>query len=572
MTYIKNSAIAGADYNSLAGSTSDPAASSLAATNKAGYLWGVGYGDRGYGRTTPSVSMKSAGATVAREWDELRSVVQAIATWQNTSTVLNPPSSAFDQGAPIVAHERDAPSLNAYDLTDLISLLDTNRFNYQLANMALSSNVASTTRTTTWGGGAGSITTEMTVDFESENSARYFFNTGGEIRIGLEHPNTSTPIDVSWNTILSNLTISLKAKQTSRLSGSYGTGTSIGYYGLTSTFQTIYSGMNLGLGSYSVNDFYVEAKVNSVAGLNGGNGTSITLKIVLVDEQTVVGAVSAGTTVTLSHLRASSSISLAAPIVTLDAPFSGAPGGGSGSTISVDVTSTNNYVANTAKIPGYVAGSTNAVFNIIGNIGSASTGSFAFVVDTSWASTDTVTVNIASGVRIVGKGGKGADSSVNSGASGGPAFRAQRPITLTNDGIIGGGGGGGGGGAGGYISGGGKGADSYSPGGGGGGGRGKDNSLGGAPGPTQPANAAYAGQGGTISGPGAGGQGAAGGGYGGTGGALGSAGGQGGLYNTAYGWSQWYAASSGGAPGQAINGLANINNGTVPGTIFGGQS
>lgn len=573
MAYIKNSAIAGTDYNSLAGSTADAAASAVAATNRAGHIWGVGFGDRGYGMTTPSVATKSAGAVVAREWDELRSVINSISSWQNTPMPLTPPVSAFAQGAPIVAHERDAPSLNTYDLPDMVALLDTNRFNYQLANMALTASALTTTRTTVWGAGGGVITAQMTVDFQSENAARYFFNTGGDIRIGLNHPITSSPIDSYWNSILNNLSISLRARQTVALSGTFGTGTAIGYYNLLPTYQTVYGGFNLGSGAYSTNDFYIEAKVNSVVGLNGGNGTSITFRIFLVDEQTKAATVAAGTTATLSYLRAASGIVRPAPIVTLDTPFTPPV---VRTPVTINVGTINNYTANTAKAAGYVAGLTDAVFNITGQVGSASTGSFAFDVDTSWASTDTVTVNIASGVRIVGKGGKGADSSVNSGASGGPAFRAQRPITLTNDGIIGGGGGGGGGGAGGYASGAGKFPDAYTPGGGGGGGQGKDNSLGGAPGPAQTGQVAYAGQGGTISGPGAGGQGGTntefglvGGGYGGAGGALGSAGGGGGQW---HGGTQWYAASSGGAPGQAINGLANINNGTVPGTIFGGQS
>ena len=601
MAYIKNSAIAGTDYNSLAGSTADAAASAVAATNRAGHIWGVGFGDRGYGMTTPSVATKSAGAVVAREWDELRSVINSISSWQNTPMPLTPPVSAFAQGAPIVAHERDAPSLNTYDLPDMVALLDTNRFNYQLANMALTASALTTTRTTVWGAGGGVITAQMTVDFQSENAARYFFNTGGDIRIGLNHPITSSPIDSYWNSILNNLSISLRARQTVALSGTFGTGTAIGYYNLLPTYQTIYGGFNLGSGAYNTNDFYIEAKVNSVVGLNGGNGTSITFRIFLVDEQTKAATVAAGTTATLSYLRAASGIVRPAPIVTLDTPFTPPV---VRTPVNINVGTINNYTANTAKAAGYVAGLTDAVFNITGEVGSTSVGSFAFVVDTTWAAGDTVTVNIASGARVVGKGGNGGQLGSINGQSGGPAFRAQRPISLTNAGVIAGGGGGGGGG--GQVAG----ATDFGPyviagGGGGGGGAGINPGGGGAPNGSNSGSAGVsgsrpsspfqdepspglAGTPTTGSGP-SGFYGLGGisyseyapthyiyGGNGGNGGNLGSAGTagiQGGRAPSITSFDDTFApAGDGGAAGQAISGLANINNGSVPGTVFGGQS
>ena len=64
-------------------------------------------------------------------------------------------------------------------------------------------------------------------------------------------------------------------------------------------------------------------------------------------------------------------------------------GGSSGRTAkAVTISaSTQNYTANTAKVTGYVSGTTDVTFTINSGVvvGSASTGSYAFIVNTSWA-------------------------------------------------------------------------------------------------------------------------------------------------------------------------------------------
>lgn len=151
---------------------------------------------------------------------------------------------------------------------------------------------------------------------------------------------------------------------------------------------------------------------------------------------------------------------------------------------------TNNYVANTAKVAGYVAGKTDVTFVINSGVtvGSGSTGSYAFAVDTSWAAGDTVRVTNAG--QVLGAGGKGgAGGNCNypsnitagaGGASGGPAISVARATTWTNTGTVGGAGGGGGGGGACYINF--KGSIAAYSGGGGGGGRGQNGGGGGSAG------------------------------------------------------------------------------------------
>ena len=145
--------------------------------------------------------------------------------------------------------------------------------------------------------------------------------------------------------------------------------------------------------------------------------------------------------------------------------------GGGSSRVSSNITisaNTANYVLNTAKVTGYVAGSTDVTLTINSGVVvySGSTGSYAFQVDSSWAAGDTVT--IVNNGTILGRGGNGGNGSnnqignylyLNTGGGGGSYKTGQ----ATGNGGNGGFGGGGGGGAAsdnGFASGaGGKGGD-----------------------------------------------------------------------------------------------------------------
>lgn len=145
-------------------------------------------------------------------------------------------------------------------------------------------------------------------------------------------------------------------------------------------------------------------------------------------------------------------------------------------TISAD---TQNYLLNTAKVTGYSAGNTDVTLVINSGIyiGSASTGSYALTVNSSWAVGDTVTVvNNGFIVGAGGAGGKGNTGGTNAG-SGGPAVSVARTTVITNNGTVGGGGGGGSGGNAAAVTY--KGSTLYYGGGGGGGGQGYNGGAGG---------------------------------------------------------------------------------------------
>jgi hypothetical protein len=141
--------------------------------------------------------------------------------------------------------------------------------------------------------------------FSSEDKARYFFNSGGLLNLTLAHPSTTTTQNSNWNTILSALgTISFGAHATTR-SGSGGTPANIGYYELTGSAQSVFSGA-IGTGAYTANTIDVTAWSTNIVGANGAKGSIVKIKVVLTDghTNTFSDTVAAGTVASIGYRKA----------------------------------------------------------------------------------------------------------------------------------------------------------------------------------------------------------------------------------------------------------------------------
>lgn len=299
MTYVTNGVAQTQDYNNLIGDSNLVAApSSAIATQKAGYLWGVGYGDRGYGQTTPALSLITNKTIQTNEWNTLRSILLSMGNQQGLILSNLPP---VVNAGNIIEHQQ------GFSLA-LISI-DTGRLNSTSGGKTLFTNQASSTRGSTWGTNAvPSISATLLVSFSDENNARYFFNTGGTINFNLSHPSVTTPQNQNWNQVLSALgTILFSANNTNR-TGSGGTTNAIGYYNLTTSYQTIFNGTNIGGGAYSSNDVLIEAQRESFVGQNGANGAEIRFRITLSDQHSNVFSdlVAAGTNCTIAISKSTS--------------------------------------------------------------------------------------------------------------------------------------------------------------------------------------------------------------------------------------------------------------------------
>lgn len=302
MTYQSNSSIVASDINSLTGGivATSPFLSDASAINKLSALYGVGYGSRGYGQSAISIPIISSGQQISSgHWLTVRSLLEACCNQTGTSKTLLPPTTFFAAGSQIIAADGVGTT---YDLPSLVTLCDTNRFSTHPFGTSLTSNVLTMTRSSTW---SSLITGTIRATFSSSDKARYFFNSGGQIRFNFYQPSAATPQSLSWSNVFSNIgTITFSAMQ-STISGTLGTAT-IGYYGLNTAAQNVFSAINSGTGAYTANDVIMTAAYSGSTA-NGAKGNIIDFTFSLNDQHTnaFFDSVAAGTNVKVDILTSS---------------------------------------------------------------------------------------------------------------------------------------------------------------------------------------------------------------------------------------------------------------------------
>jgi hypothetical protein len=338
MTYASGSAVLAADYNNLAGEVlyTSPFSSSAAALNKASAIYGIGYGDIGYGQTSIALPLKTIGQRVdAADWVTLRDVISSIATHQGTTLSQLPLASYFTSGQPITP----ANTALAHLSNSLLSV-NSNRLNYNLTGMSLLSGVASMTRATSW---STSISGSFQIAFSSEDASRFFFNSGGQIRIRFSHSSTSSVQNVLWGNLVNAVGSIVMGAHGTVITGNLNVGTAyqntyahnstntvqtnyaaggIGYYELGTTNSVIFNGDNIGgmiAGEYAANDIYVYANANGTLS-NGSRGKTIVLSFTLNDQHTNAfsDTVSAGTVAYVDIFKATGNLAgIETPTVTV---------------------------------------------------------------------------------------------------------------------------------------------------------------------------------------------------------------------------------------------------------------
>ena len=127
-------------------------------------------------------------------------------------------------------------------LESLATNISTDRFEVDASNLdIISIPAANSTRasTPTW---STSIDHIFTMTWPTEEDRRHFFNTGGEIRFSADVSYTGSQAKtVDWQTILNAMgSTSFKATSTAN-NAAVGTGSSIGNYDLTNSYQIVYS-------------------------------------------------------------------------------------------------------------------------------------------------------------------------------------------------------------------------------------------------------------------------------------------------------------------------------------------
>jgi hypothetical protein len=270
MSYAQFGLIEASDYNTLAGG--NPVTSS----GRINTVWATGGGSAGYGQT--ALANVSVGSSVlASNWANLVNTTANAASHQGTSiTSVTAPSAG------------NTITFNSAISTNLTTIYN-NRLN-AAAQGGTSSNTV--TRGSSW---SSSLTFSQTVTFVSGDAARYFFNAGGQLAITCSHSDTSTPANVLFNGLASNIGTVILSSPTSGTvtiaSTSYNGVTKIGgggnsptissnngYYALTTANANVFTQTaSTGPGSYLNSFIRIIAVSNGTQGSNSDAGSIITL-------------------------------------------------------------------------------------------------------------------------------------------------------------------------------------------------------------------------------------------------------------------------------------------------------
>jgi hypothetical protein len=237
MTYSSGSLIQATDYNTFtttSGGLND--------------IWASGSGDKGWGQTA-FTSANTADTVTATQWAKL---VNNLATSGSQTN-----SSLTSRTAPTAGTTISVLSAVATD----IATITTNRGNAAAVGTEYGTFSGTTSKTTATGSAqtTWTITFTHTVTFPDANSARYFWNAGGLVRLQYGKSSTGTDIDADWNTfagLCGSIYVSGRVNSaaqtiagtsytgTTRIGGTGGTQTTLatttGWYQLTSTPATIF--------------------------------------------------------------------------------------------------------------------------------------------------------------------------------------------------------------------------------------------------------------------------------------------------------------------------------------------
>ena len=291
MSYAQYGTIQASDFNTLVGGNPTTTANTLNA------VWATGGSAAGYGQT--AIANVVSGQTVA-------------ATSQWASLVTNTANSATHQGSSITAVTTPVAGGTITYLSAIptnLTTIYTNRLNAATQG-ATTSNTA--TRATTW---STQLTFTHTATFANGDAARYFFNSGGQLKLTFAQPNGTSMANAfnSLTTAISTLVLSAPSSGTITVAGtSYsgftkigGTGspspyaTNTGYYALTTANANVFLQTTGTPAGYTTSFINVLVKSNGTQGSNGDAGSIITITTIW-DEVPDGLTVTAGSATTLT--------------------------------------------------------------------------------------------------------------------------------------------------------------------------------------------------------------------------------------------------------------------------------
>jgi len=293
MTYAQNQTILATDYNTLVGGNPTTTSNTLNAT------WATGGGAAGYGQTAEA-NVATGDTIGATKWANLVNKTANAISHQGISGTV-PVTAPVTGGT--VTYLSGIP-------TNLTSIY---------ANRASAATQGSTTANTvaygsTWG---SLLTFTHTVTFANGDAARYFFNSGGQLKLTCSHANSTSGINLLFNGLASNVgtvVMSSPISGSANIAGVSFNGitkiggggttptisTNSGYYAMTTSNANVFTQTaSTGPSGYLSTFIRVIAKSNGTQGSNSDAGNVITLYTVW-DEVPDGLTVGTGSTVTVT--------------------------------------------------------------------------------------------------------------------------------------------------------------------------------------------------------------------------------------------------------------------------------
>jgi hypothetical protein len=227
---------------------------------------GTGATTFGYGQNIYSSAITSGTIIQKVQWDAVRFDIVNCYIHQTG----NIPSAITVSTSDTITDDASGAYQN-YDY--FADVLTNNRFDVATGQFAISA-IDTKTTSSTWNTNASS---ELTINFADATQGRYFFNSGGAIRISSTLTGGTSSQANAWTNLLDSVG---EQDFVGDLVASNG------YYTLTDSYQTYFS--RAASTPYSANLYQLKAKCD-VADNSAGTATQVTIKIELSDSYVDLG-------------------------------------------------------------------------------------------------------------------------------------------------------------------------------------------------------------------------------------------------------------------------------------------
>jgi hypothetical protein len=239
---------------------------------------GPGVGNSGWGQTIQSSAVAEGNTVSIKEWSKLK--YDIFNSWLHLYNTT-PSLTAISEGNLVRANAINSP-YSQYD--SYANVIVSNRMNSPGTGQYITRSTPPAPRTEVWVANyntpwATKLSTIVSASWSNGDAARYFFNSGGELRFTTSRTGgTGSTQNLSWTTLLQNV-------GTVRFGGAIPGGvvsSGVGnFYSLTNTFQTFFTVASSN--PYSNNSFKMSARTPGVNNVNGG-ATSLEIQVEWLDD------------------------------------------------------------------------------------------------------------------------------------------------------------------------------------------------------------------------------------------------------------------------------------------------